>query len=84
MIAAFCHSCRTDCDVIPNFCYIALPCTESEVRLIINRVQICHNEVWGYVCEDNDWTDDDASVVCRELGFLPQGAVTIMSCPHFP
>ena len=48
-------------------------CIESEIRLLNGQAQICHNEVWGYVCGDSDWTDDDASVICRELGFVPQG-----------
>ena len=57
-------------------CVLLAPaCSESEVRLLNNQVQICHNEIWGYVCEDNDWTDDDASVVCSELGFPPYGEI---------
>ena len=54
---------------------VAPPCIENEVRLLNGQAQICHNEVWGYVCGDSDWTNDDASVVCRELGFVPQGKV---------
>ena len=53
---------------------IAPPCNESEVRLLNDQVQVCHNETWGYVCEDYHWTNDDASVVCRELGYAAQGA----------
>ena len=52
---------------------LAPTCIQSEVRLLNDQVQICHNEVWGYICGDSDWTNDDASVVCRELGFSPQG-----------
>ena len=58
-------------------CYIAPPCTENEVRLMKDQVQICHNEVWGYVCSRFGWTDDDASVVCKELGFTPHGKIII-------
>ena len=57
-------------------CFLLAPsCIQSlsEVRLLNDQVQICHNEVWGYVCGDSDWTNDDASVVCREIGFSPQG-----------
>ena len=49
------------------------------MRLLNDQVQICHSEVWGYVCENFDWTDNDASVVCRELGFFHQGTITIKS-----
>ena len=48
------------------------------MRLLNDQVQICHNEVWGYVCEDYAWTNNDASVVCKELGFPPQGRVDIL------
>ena len=50
----------------------APPCKEGEVQLQINRVQICHNEVWGYVCTEEGWSRKEAEVVCRELGFPPE------------
>ena len=49
------------------------------MRLLNDQVQICHNEVWGYVCENSDWTDNDATVVCRELGLSPQGGRILCS-----
>ena len=63
---------------------LAPPCTENEVRLQNDLVQICHNGVSGYVCAMDtfffpltSWTDEDARVVCRELGFIHQGLVLI-------
>ena len=54
------------------------PCTNGDVRLADGlssnqgRVEICYNNQWGTVC-DNYFTNIDARVVCRQLGFPALG-----------
>ena len=56
------------------FMFFAGTCDEETVRLIggslptEGRVEVCLNDAWGTVCDDG-WTDVDASVACRQLGY---------------
>ena len=36
------------------------------------NVQICYNNAWGSVC-DNQWDSSDSNVVCYQLGLQPFG-----------
>ncbi len=54
-------------------------CTDGEIRLVgganatLGAVQVCMNNAWGSVCNDR-FGINDATVVCRQLGFPVTGA----------
>lgn len=53
-------------------------CTHGDLRLVDGttfmegRLEVCLNGAWGTVC-NRGWDDMEATVVCRQLGYVSAG-----------
>ena len=66
------------------FCFSEL-CVNGSVRLtypnryyFYGHVQVCIGGVWGSICRNRYWDNNDASVLCKQLGFSPYGRPIIL------
>ena len=55
-----------------------VPCTNNgNIRLVggtyYGRVEVCAVGIWSSICRDTYWSNEDASVICKQLGFSPYG-----------
>ena len=59
--------------------HFKLACQDGDIRLSGGRhyregkVEVCRNQQWGRVCDD-EWDENDSTVVCRQLGLLKEGS----------
>ena len=58
--------------------YLVSACENGDVRLTggrhyrEGRVEVCRNQQWGRVCDDQ-WDTNDSAIVCRQLGLSEDG-----------
>ena len=68
----------TDVDFLCDNGAIRLAGGESKNE---GRVEICFNNQFGTICDD-EWDNSDAAVVCYQLGFGREGIATRQSKPQ--
>ena len=64
---------------------LGFSCNDGDVRLVGGdnqyggRVEYCFDNSFGTICDDTTWDDNDAQVVCNQLGFTstPSGVAYI-------
>ena len=66
---------------IMQLLFLSGDCVHGNIRLdggdslYEGRVEVCINGHWGTVTDDG-WGTKDATVVCKQLGFLDQSELT--------
>ncbi len=64
---------------------VSIQCDHGDVRLVNGsvpnegRVEVCVSSIWGTVCDAVEWGREDAEVVCRQLGYTPDGNIPLFA-----
>ena len=72
-------------NVLLAFLSPIVPCSFGDIQLVNGmnssegRVEICIDGTYGTVCDDS-WDNDDAEVVCRQIGYFGGKSIYIIQC----
>ena len=64
---------------------VSTQCNHGDVRLVNGsapnegRVEVCVNSIWGTVCDVVGWGNEDAQVICRQLGYTTEGKMYLQT-----
>ena len=78
-VKCYTHDGMIQCALVPHNCII--DCSNNgEIRLVggdsstVGTVEMCYHNTWRLI-SDQDWNDNDAKVVCRQLGYNTEGTI---------
>ena len=78
------------CDPLNKSLYVSTftaPPTAFEVRLDSESsdryLEVFYNSTWNRICYSSAWTQEEATVVCRQLGLPDEGAVVFPNTVSF-
>ena len=58
--------------------FVFIDCEDGDVRLVggttknEGTVEVCFDNLWGLI-EEAKWSDKDAEIVCKQLGYEVEG-----------
>ena len=65
-----------------NHVIMNVDCNDGDLRLMGSQwsyegtIEVCYGKLWGLI-SDSDWNQQNAEVVCRQLGYQIQGNILL-------